>query len=238
MNIILIFTTLFVALLLVSLYLLTIEDFDLKQTDTYMYLDENDKVINQVSTERIEQESADKYIEDDDVILELGGRYGTVSGVLLSKIKNPLNLVIIEPDKNICDILLSNLARNGFTNVNLWKGTVGSKRTLLTDNGYSSITYDCEDNNDNCIPNISIDDLQKKYGVYFNTLVADCEGCMESFIAHLQSSTRPVSTWKKIMFEQDQPELCNYDNIKQLLIDNGFECIQDDFYMVWINTKI
>ena len=44
------------------------------------------QLINHKIEERTEQEQAFKYIYPDDVVLELGGRYGTVSSIINYKL--------------------------------------------------------------------------------------------------------------------------------------------------------
>lgn len=221
------------------LYFLTLEKFHITTSDTYVYKDEDDDVIHHTRMERIEQEAADKYITKDDVVLELGGRYGTVSGVILSILNKKSNLVIVEPDKNVQHVLLANLERNGYKDVNLWRGIIGDTNLSIDYEGYSTrTTNNCKDEHDvNCMKAISIDDLQDMFSLRFNTLVADCEGCMEPLIRHLQKSSRPLHTWDKVMFEQDQPHICDYNFVRNALLENGFECIEDGFYTVWVNRK-
>ena len=50
--------------------------------------DEYNKLVNTERLEKKEQILAEKYIEKNDVVLELGARYGSVSCVINSKLSN------------------------------------------------------------------------------------------------------------------------------------------------------
>ena len=73
-----------------------------KAIDTFVdFVDENGKVIDINAVEKVEQDDAEKYIQSDSVVLELGGRYGTVSAIINKKLKDPTNHVVVEPDQTV-----------------------------------------------------------------------------------------------------------------------------------------
>jgi hypothetical protein len=55
------------------------------------------KIINHKTTEHHEQFLANKLIQGNDCVLELGARYGTVSCTINNKLINKENQVVIEP---------------------------------------------------------------------------------------------------------------------------------------------
>ena len=89
--------------------------------------------------------------------------------------------------------------------------------------------------NNTSIDNYSIDELENKYKLKFNCLIADCEGFMEIFILE---NIDKIKHFNKILFEKDQPHICNYDNVDNILKQNGFKCIKDDFHSVYIKTDL
>jgi hypothetical protein len=89
--------------------------------------------------------------------------------------------------------------------------------------------------NNTSIDNYSIDELENKYKLKFNCLIADCEGFMEIF---LLENIDKIKHFNKILFEKDQPHICNYDNVDNILKQNGFKCIKDDFHSVYIKTDL
>ena len=58
--------------------------------------------------EKQEQNLAKKYIKENDIVLELGARYGSVSCVINSKLSNKNNQVSVEPDSIVWEALEKN----------------------------------------------------------------------------------------------------------------------------------
>ena len=80
----------------------------LEELDIIPYVDENNVKINNKKFEREEQYMSYDYISPDMTVLELGGRYGTVSCVINNKLENPRKHVVFEPDKNVIPALIKN----------------------------------------------------------------------------------------------------------------------------------
>ena len=64
-------------------------------------------------------------------------------------------------------------------------------------------------------------------------MVADCEGCLYEFLEMMGSDFNQLN---KVIFEADQPQNCDYDNVKQKLKNAGFKEIDnhDNFRFVYI----
>ena len=69
--------------------------------------------VNIKKLEKQEQELAKQYVLEDDVVLELGARYGSVSCTINSKLNNKKNQVVVEPDDRVWDALERNKKTNG-----------------------------------------------------------------------------------------------------------------------------
>ena len=69
---------------------------------------ENKQLVNINKIERPEQDLVEKYILEDDVVLELGARYGSVSCKINLNLKNKFNQVSVEPDKRVWTALKFN----------------------------------------------------------------------------------------------------------------------------------
>lgn len=191
------------------------------ETEIMKFADENGKDFNHLHFERTEQLHAEKYVPADAVILELGARYGTVSCVLNKRLSNPLNQVSVEPDHRVWKALESNRDRNGCS-FHILKGAISKKNLILnTDvyDGYCTQTLVSDNTSLTCI---SLNDVQAKYNLRFDTLVADCEGFLELF---LDENPELYTQLTRILFEKDCPERCNYDKIKENLRVHGFRCI-------------
>jgi hypothetical protein len=71
------------------------------QTYRMMIFDEYNKKIDTDLIEKYEQDLANKYISPNDVVLELGARYGSVSCTINNKLYNKKNQLVVEPDSRV-----------------------------------------------------------------------------------------------------------------------------------------
>ena len=71
-------------------------------------VDLNGDRVNIEVIEKHEQDLANQYILENDVVLELGARYGSVSCIINSKLINKTNQVVVEPDERVWDSLEKN----------------------------------------------------------------------------------------------------------------------------------
>ena len=83
--------------------------------------------INTNDFEVQEQELAKKYIKENDVVLELGARYGSVSCVINSKLNCKTNQVSVEPDDRVWNALERNRIINK-ANFHIVKGFISKKK--------------------------------------------------------------------------------------------------------------
>jgi FkbM family methyltransferase len=202
------------------------------------FYNETNYLVPHNEYERDEQLLVARYIDKNDVVLELGARYGSVSCIINKILSNKTNQVSVEPDNTVLETLKRNKAINNceFTIYNgiITSNTAYNKLVLI---GYGS-TVDITNNIDaNVYSNsidvltMSLDDLQNNCNLCFNVLVADCEGFLEVF---LNENKILYTQLNKIIFECDRPDVCNYNNIKKELIENGFKMIENGFQSVFI----
>jgi FkbM family methyltransferase len=193
--------------------------------DKYSYYDENNNKINHLSKEIDEQHMANEYIDPHDIVLELGARYGTVSVIISEIVKNKGKLVSVEPDPTVYKALLDNKNKNN-ANFEILNKLISNKSKKLILDGYSTRTVDSDTNDGSCI---TYNNFKKLYPYKFNVLIADCEGCLYEFIEMLGDD---LNNYNKILFEADQPQICNYDKIIQKLHNNGFTQVNKRFNVV------
>jgi hypothetical protein len=93
--------------------------------------------------------------------------------------------------------------------------------------GYGTQSYATQNS---LIPSYTLEYIQEKYGLIFNTLVADCEGFLEQFFDENPDFYKQLNV---IIFEKDCPERSNYDKISQNLVANGFKQLEGGFNEVW-----
>jgi FkbM family methyltransferase len=190
---------------------------------------------NKVDTEHMEkheQELANQYVLGNDVVLELGARYGSVSCTINSKLNDKNNQVVVEPDDRVWNALEQNRNSNN-CEFNIVKGFISNKKLDLTnlDNWYGGYGATFIESNDTKIPSYSLDEITNKYNLKFNVLVADCEGFLEVFF---DENPNFYDNLRLIIFEADYPEKCNYDKIKNKLIEKNFKKILEGHQNVWM----
>lgn len=201
-------------------------------SDLVIY-NELDYKVPHLEYERDEQLMVAHYIQPDDIVLELGARYGSVSCIINKKLKNKKNQVSVEPDSTVLKALEKNKRENRCDFI-IYKGIVSSNKYDLKLNGYGStvdITNSISTMDTLTVDNISLSDLQLTTGLVFNVLVADCEGFLETF---LNENKQLYNQLRLIIFECDRPDVCNYANIKSELIHHGFVCLEDGFQCVFM----
>jgi FkbM family methyltransferase len=184
--------------------------------------------------EKQEQDLASQYILENDIVLELGARYGSVSCVINSKLNNKNNQVVVEPDDRVWDALEKNKVNNN-CEFNIVKGFISNKKLDLTnlDSWFGGYGATFIESNDTKIPSYSLDEITKKYNLTFNVLVADCEGFLELFF---DENPDFYDNLRLIIFEADYCEKCNYNKIKNKLIEKKFNKILEGHQNVWINS--
>jgi FkbM family methyltransferase len=193
----------------------------------FVYHDENNNKVDHLLSEIDEQKMANDYVEPSDIVLELGARYGTVSVVVSKIVENNGKLVAVEPDPSVQQALLDNKTKNN-ANFEILNKLISNKPKKLVFNGYGTHMVDTDNKNDESY--ISYNDFKKSYPYNFNVLIVDCEGCLNEFIEMIGDD---LNNYNKIIFEADQPHLCDYDNVINKLNNNGFTLVDKRFNEVY-----
>ena len=196
--------------------------------------DQNGKSIDIAHIEKPEQDLAKQYIEGNDVVFELGARYGSVSCTINSKLNCKTNQVVVEPDERVWEALERNKTVNG-CEFHIVKGFVSAKKMGLDAinccDGYG--TTSVEDSL-STIPSYTMQTIQEKYNIpKFNVLVADCEGFLEHFF---DENPTFYDSLRLVMFEADYPDKCNYGKIRNALKEKGFTEKVNGHQNVWIKS--
>ena len=178
-------------------------------------IDEKGQSINTEIVEAAEQKMVKEFIHEDDVVLELGARYGSVSCTINDILKNRKNQVSVEPDYRIWSSLENNRNSNrcGFEIV---KGFVSRQKLNIVAKGYDTGFTPDETSNVECL---TLEEIENKFNLKFNVLVADCEGFLEIFF---EENPILYSNLDKIIFEADREDFCNYEILRENLRNNGF----------------
>ena len=190
------------------------------------FKDEKGTVIDIANIENEEQRQAEKYIEPDCIVLDLGARYGTVSSVINKKLKVKTNQVSVEPDSNVISALQSNKSAHN-DKYHVLQGFVSRKNLELTGEGYG---LTAKETNSTSYKSYTLEEVENMYNLKFNTLVADCEGCLETFF---DENPRLYKDLHLVIFEKDYPEKCNYDKVIDNLKKNNYKELVSGFRSVW-----
>ena len=203
--------------------------------------DQNGKSVNIAFLEKPEQDLAQKYIKENDIVFELGARYGSVSCIINSKLKCKTNQVVVEPDERVWDALERNKIANN-CEFHIIKGFVSAKKLALTnlDNYYGGYGATFIEQVESTIPCYTMDEIKEKYNLKFNVLVADCEGALYYI---LQDFPKMLNDIKTIIMENDYKDINHKLKVDEILKANqflrkfvkagGWGPCSEFFYEVW-----
>jgi len=236
------------------------KNYGINYQDTRLRLSEYHKRINilygDLREELVEQYLVMKYITSSDVILEIGGNIGRVSCLLSTIIDNGNNLLVLECDKLSYKKLLQNKIQNNlYFNIE----NKALSNIDLYQLGWNTYTIDETKNLDHesfsqlqKVESITLDEINKKYNIIFNTLIIDCEG---AFYYIIQSFPNILNNICKIIIENDYPTWERKQFVEDILLKHNFETIEtislsdeyhhfhpdklirDNFYQVKIKNK-
>lgn len=189
----------------------------MNQTTQMDIINERGEAVDIIKHESLEQDLANRFIEPEDVVLELGARYGSVSCIINSKLSDNTKQVSVEPDSRVWEALERNKIANK-CNFNIVKGFISNYRLgllLEPGDGYGTTSIKQDDS---LLDTFTLDYIQSKYDLKFNVLVADCEGFLETFF---NENPTILHNLRMVIFEADCPHTCNYDKIRTILSKNG-----------------
>ena len=178
-----------------------------------VYYSERGTLINHKVIESTEQRLSQKHIKPEDIVLELGARYGTVSCLVNRIINDKDNHYVVEPDKLVWEALENNMKINE-CKFNIIKGVIGKNKYKLEGGGYAKTSVIDISYGVSQIDNYEIPEAP------FNTLIADCEGYLETFYNENKDFFKKIN---KIIMECDMPDKCNYEYLLNEFKDLGFK---------------
>lgn len=236
------------------------KNYGIHYQDTRLRLSEYHKRINisygDLREELVEQHLVMKYITPSDIILEIGGNIGRVSCLLSTIIDNGNNLLVLECDNLSYKKLLQNKIQNNL-HFNIENKALSS--IDLYQLGWNTYTFDESKNLDDKsfsqlqkVETITLNEINKKYNIDFNTLIIDCEG---AFYYIIQSFPNILNNICKIIIENDYPTWERKQFVEDILLKHNFETVEtislsdhyhhfhpdklirDNFYQVKIKNK-
>jgi FkbM family methyltransferase len=184
-----------------------------------------------------EQKMVVSYLTGVEKVLEIGGNIGRNSLVIASILKDNTNLVTLECDKNIAKQLEENRDLNNFK-FHIENSAL-SKRKLIQ-KGWDTLPSDTLHDGYNWVNTITLEELNAKYNIKFDTLVLDCEG---AFYYILMDMPEILNNINLIIMENDYKEIEKKNYVDEILgkhnffIDytegGGWGCCSNNFFEVW-----
>merc|ERR1719401_158089 len=104
--------------------------------------------------------------------MELGARYGTTTCEIAAQLKNSGKLVAVEPDNLVWHAHLDNIAAHGCKS-NLLQGYVGTIAKEKSGTGHGTRFSLLQ-----MAGPVPFPEVEKRYNLKFDTLLIDCEGCI------------------------------------------------------------
>jgi FkbM family methyltransferase len=209
---------------------------ELSVHDKSIFYDEDGNIIPHLYHEREEQLDVYMFLNRDSTVLELGARNGTVSCLINRILINKENHVAVDPDKSVINSLIKNRDDQG-CKFHVFNGAVSKQplkfKAAYGIERYGSSTVIVNNEKEVDVISMSMQELEEKYSIKFDVLVADCEGCMCQFVQE-----NNMSQFKMILLEKDQCHTCNYDIVENYLSNLGFLRIRNELNIVFRSVYI
>jgi FkbM family methyltransferase len=163
-----------------------------------------------------EQKMAIRYLNGNENVLEIGGNVGRNSLIIASILKNNNNFLTLESDINIAKQLTENRDLNNF-NFHIECAALSNRK--LIQRGWDTIPSDTLIDGYNWVNTISLDELNNKYNIIFDTLILDCEG---AFYYILMDMPKILNNINLIIMENDYLDISHKKYIDEILTKNNF----------------
>lgn len=162
--------------------------------------------------ERPEHALVQRFVEPNSTgVLELGARYGTTTCEIAKKLQNSGRVVTVDPDRSVWKALEGNLASHN-CRAHVVKGIVGNTRheAVVREDSYASRLPEAagEPPEGAAVAATPWQEVERKFGVKIDTLLIDCEGCVEYF---LKENPGLLDQVKLVLLEGD---MGNYRDLK------------------------
>ena len=184
-----------------------------------------------------EQKMAVRYLTGNEKVLEIGGNIGRNSLVIASILENNNNFVTLESNVEIAKQLIENRDLNKF-NFHIENSALSIRKLIQRD--WETIPSEFLISEYNWVNTITLDNLQTKYNIVFDTLVLDCEG---AFYYILMDMPEILNNVNLIIMENDYVDILKKIYIDDILVKNNFNIVyvegggwgpcKNNFFEVW-----
>lgn len=177
-----------------------------------------------------EQKMAATYLTGNEKVLEIGGNIGRNS-LIIAKLmgNNSLNYVTLESDDTVAEKLSENRDMNqlkfhiepsALSKRPLIQKTANMINDTIVISNSDTIISDTVPQGFKRVNNITVDELQRKYDIVFDTLIIDCEG---AFYYILQDFPEILDNINLIIMENDYTDIKQKEYIDETLISKQFK---------------
>ena len=172
-----------------------------------------------INGELPEQKVILKHLPPDAKVLEFGGNIGRASLIINHVLEDKTQQLTVESDPNIAKQLKENRDLNN-AKFKILEGVISNKKFIQK--GWRTKQSDRLESGWKWIPNYSLENILVKYNINFDTIVADCEGCIVSFF---KENTDFIKQIKLIILEHDFSDKKDLNYFKNLMSKNNFKKI-------------
>lgn len=207
---------------------------------TSTFFDEKGKPVSK-SKESVEHALIRRHISKQSCgVLELGARYGTSSCAIAHHIDRKDAIVSVEADPSVSPATARNLRENNCSN-HLIRGVVATRPMVRSKrrngSGYTNYFEVLHADGKQAAAAIANESsiaytptqLERTYGVRFDSMVVDCEGCFDAFVSSFPAFVSRIET---IILEADygmgmqRLGYANYTALEQSLHAMGFGTVE------------
>tara|TARA_B100001059_G_scaffold55010_1_gene49610 strand:+ start:199 stop:1137 length:939 start_codon:yes stop_codon:yes gene_type:complete len=151
------------------------------------------------SDETFEQYMTYRFLPREASVLELGGNIGRNSMLISSILTKPEKHVVLESYSEIADCLKKNRDENS-KRFHVEDAALSKRKLLQKENSWTTIPSDRLIEGYKKVRNVTKSDLEQKYDIKFDALVADCEGALYEI---LQDDSSVLDNIKTVIVEND-----------------------------------
>jgi FkbM family methyltransferase len=172
-------------------------------------------------------------------VLEIGGNIGRNTLIIASILEsnNNDNFLTLESDVNIAKQLTENRDLNNFK-FHIENSALSNRK--LIQHGWDTIPSDTLLDGYTWVNTISLNELNVKYNIEFDTLILDCEG---AFYYILMDIPEILNNINLIIMENDYYDISHKKYVDEILTKNNFRVdyvegggwgpCSDNFFEVW-----
>lgn len=184
-----------------------------------------------------EQRMSVRYLTGKERVLEIGGNIGRNSLIIACLLNNQQNLVTLESNLEIAAQLKENRDAN---QLHFHVETSALSKRKLIQKGWDTLPSETLQEGFSWVNTMTLEEIQTKYQIVFDTLVLDCEG---AFYYILMDMPEILANINLIIMENDYTDITHKQYVDDVLVNNGFyrdyaECggwgpCTDYFFEVW-----